>query len=261
MPTKYKLIIWHVLIVLLALVFWTYAAGVIAQPSDSFELGPESIVYLVVFASVIALGLALFRERWLVLSFTAVAGAPYLLVSPSYVTLGGLAFMVLFMFFSWSVTVSELRERSKVNIRAVLRRSLTAIILALFVAISFLAYGSPIATGMEKNERLPSNTEKFIGTVVRGTIGPRIEGSLQQKENIIAEVTRETFQEFNTFLKPYFRYAPPLLAFAVFFVLWGLSWFFVQLGVLLGMLIFWFLKKTNFVRIEERDAKAETLII
>ena len=62
-------------------------------------------------------------------------------------------------------------------------------------------------------------------------------------------------------LKPYFQYAPPLLAFGLFLVLWGLSWFFIQLSVLVGMLMFWILKKTNFVKIEKKNIEAETLVV
>jgi len=51
------------------------------------------------------------------------------------------------------------------------------------------------------------------------------------------------------------------LAFGLFLILWGLSWIFIWLSVLLGMLIFWILKKTKVVSIEERDIKAEVLIL
>lgn len=258
MTTKHKLIIWHALVVLLALVFWTYVAGIINQPADSFELGLESIVYLVVFASAIALGLVMFPKKWIVLSFTASAGIPYLLAVPGYLVLNGVASMALLFFFAWFASQRELKERNKVNIRAILRRGLTGVILALLVAISFAAYESPIAAELEKSQRLPSGTERFIGVIVRSTIGPRIEDG-QQKETILAEVTRETFQEFNTLLRPYFKHAPPLLAFAVFLILWGLSWFFIQLAVLVGGLIFMILSKMKFVEVQEYQIKAESL--
>lgn len=256
-----KLIVWHAVIVLLALVFWTYVAGVISQPSDSFEIGPEGIIYLVVFTAVIALGLALFQKRWLILSFSAAIGIPYVLALPGYLSMTAVAFMVLLLLYSWSAAVREEKERSRVNIRAILRRSLSGVMLAILLAISFAAYDSPIAEELKKTERLPSGTERFIGTIVKSTVGPRLDGSEQQKETILAEVTRETFQEFNTFFSPYFKYAPPVLAFAVFLILWGLSWFFIQFSVLVGMLIFFILKMTGVVRIEEKEAKAEMLVV
>ena len=261
MPTKYKLTVWHVLIVLLALVFWTYTAGVISHSSDSFDLDPEGIIYLLMFASVIALGFALFQKKWLILSFSAAIGVPYLLALPGYWAGAGIAFMLLFLLYSWSATVRELKERSKVNIGEVLKRSLGGVILAIFIAVSFAAYESPLAAELEKTQRLPSSTERFIAGVVRGTIGTRLEGSEQEKQTIVAEVSRQTFQELNNFIKPYFRFAPPLLAFGLFLVLWGLSWFFIQLSVLLGILIFWILKKTKMVMIEEKDVKAEVLSV
>ncbi len=243
------------------MVFWTYIAGIIGQSVESFEIGPESIIYLLVFTSVVALGFALFKARWLVLSFSAAIGVPFLLAMSGELIWTGAALFVLLLLYSWSSTVRELKERSKVNIRAVLRRGMTGVMLATLLAVSFAAYESPIADELERTERLPSATERFIGAVVKGTLGPRIEGDQAQKETVLSEVTRETFQELNTFFQPYFKYAPPLLSFAVFLVLWGLSWFFIQLSVLMGMLIFWILKKTGAVKIEEREAKAETLVV
>lgn len=260
MPTKYKLIIWHVLIVLLALVFWTYMAELIARSSDSLTIEPEGVIFLLALTSVVALGFALFQKRWLVLSFTAAMGLPYVLALPGYLSWAGIAAMVLLLFYSRSATVRELRERSKVNIRAVLGRSLTGAMLAVFVAISFAAYTSPIAEELERSERLPSGIEKFIRTIVESTIGPRIEGSQAEKQTVISQVARETFHELNTFFGPYFKHAPPLLAFTVFLILWGLSWIFIQLSIWVGWAIFVLLKKVKFVEIKEHDAKAEILL-
>ena len=96
---------------------------------------------------------------------------------------------------------------------------------------------------------------------VIGTTETRKKTENTEKEKIVNEITSNVFQQLNSFLKPYFRYAPPLLAFGLFLILWGLSWFFVWLSVLVGMGIFWILKKTGIVRIEEKDVKAEVLIV
>jgi len=108
---------------------------------------------------------------------------------------------------------------------------------------------------------LPSASQQLIRSIIDSAIGSQVEASGQDKENIVSEVTSRTFQQINNLLKPYFQYAPPLLAFGLFLVLWGLSWIFVWLSVLVGMGMFWVLKKTGMVRIEERDVKAEILEI
>src|SRR3989344_1720239 len=115
-----------------------------------------------------------------------------------------------------------------------------------------LLFFSRFSINSELNERLKVNSR---------TIGPRVEGGEIEKQNIISQIAGETFREINTFLKPYFQFAPPLLAFGLFLVLWGLSWFFIWLSVLVGMLIFWILKKTKMVIIKEKDVKAEMLVI
>src|SRR3989344_4947243 len=153
MHTKYKLIIWHALIVILAMIFWTYSAGVINQSADSFSIGPKSVVYLVIFTSVIALGFALFQVRWLVLSFSGAIGIPFVLAMSGELIWTGAMLFILLLLYSWSTTVRELRERSKVNMREVLRRGLSGIMLATLIAVSFAAYDSPIAGELERTRR------------------------------------------------------------------------------------------------------------
>jgi len=83
----------------------------------------------------------------------------------------------------------------------------------------------------------------------------------QQKELVLNQVTQEMVREINLFLEPYFQYAPPALAFGLFLVLWGVGWVFTWLAVFLGMLLFQILQKTKFFRIEERDVRAEAIVI
>jgi len=217
------------------------------------DFEPAGVVNFILLSSVIAIGLMLFRKKWHALSFGATHGFFYLL---------GVAILIGLLFFSRSQINSELNERFKVNSRAILRRGLMGVVLGIFVIISFAAYQSPLAKEIERSQKLPSGTEVFIQDIVENTIGPRVDTKNEiEKQNIISQITGETFREFNTLLKPYFQFAPPLLAFGLFLVLWGLSWILIWLSVLVGMLIFWILKKASFVKIEKRNVEAEILII
>jgi len=261
MLSNYKLTGWHTLILVLSWEFWRYLSYLFESSTPDFE--PAGVVNFIILSSVLTIGLMLFRKKWHALSFGATHGFFFLIYFGfNPLNLLGVAILIGLLFFSRSQINSELNERFKVNSRAILRRGLMGVVVGIFVLISFAAYQSPLAKEIERSQKLPSGTEVFIRDIVENTIGPRVDtGSEAEKQNIISQITDETFREINTFLKPYFQFAPPLLAFGLFLVLWGLSWILIWLSVLVGMLIFWILKKIGMVRIEEKDVKAEVLVV
>ena len=261
MLSNYKLTGWHTLILVLSWEFWRYLSYLFESSTPDFE--PAGVVNFIILSSVLTIGLMLFRKKWHALSFGATHGFFFLIYFGfNPLNLLGAAILIGLLFFSRLQINSELNERFKVNSRVILRRGLMGVVLGIFVLISFAAYQSPLAKEIERSQKLPSGTEVFIRDIVENTIGPRVDtGSEAEKQNIISQITDETFREINTFLKPYFQFAPPLLAFGLFLVLWGLSWILIWLSVLVGMLIFWILKKTKIVIIKEKDVKAEMLVI
>ncbi len=265
MPIKYKLIIWHAVIAVLAWRFFEYVdyvLNVITPDSFSFDFEPVAVINFIVLVSVISLALAIFRKKRWELVTSGIIGLVYILIfGPTYVNLLGVVIAASLFEYARHNGVEEIDQRTKVNSRMIVRRSASPVVMALFVLISFAAFQSPVAKGIANTEQLPSASRQLMRSIVESVIGNQIEASGQEKENIISEVTGRAFQQVNTFLKPYFQFAPPLLAFGLFLVLWGLSWIFIQLSVLVGVLIFWILKKTKMVMIEEKDVKAEVLVI
>lgn len=62
-------------------------------------------------------------------------------------------------------------------------------------------------------------------------------------------------------LGPLGPFLPPLLAFGLFLVLWSVLFVFRELAIWSGAGIFRLLRLTTFVRIEEKDVKAEVLVL
>lgn len=260
-----KLITSNALIALLAWWFFRYidyVFNVITPESFYFDFELSAIVIFIVLVSVISLGLAIFRKKRLALASAGVAGVIYLLIFGwNYINLVGVGLASLFLLFARRAGVEEIDQRTKINSWMIVRRSAPGVVLAFFVLISFAAFQSPVAKGIAEAEQLPSASGQLVRSIVDSIVGNQIEATGQEKENIITQVSNETIKQFNNILNPYFKYAPPLLAFGLFLILWGLSWIFVWLAVLVGMGIFWILQKTGFVKIEERDVKAEVLVV
>jgi len=252
------------LIALLAWGFWgyiDYVLNVITPDSFDFDQEPQPLINLIFQSALIVIGLVLFKEKRWGLSLGGIVAFVYLLrFGFSYLNLIGAGVFVLLVLNARLNAVQELQESTKVNPRLILRRGLTPIIIGYFVLISFAAYQSPVVEAIQKRERLPTVSEVFIKNVVDGTIGSRVDDP-SQREQVVGRVATETIGNINNFLKPYFRYTPPILAFGLFLVLWGLSFIFIWLSVFAGMFVFWILKKTNIVKIEKYNVEAEKLVI
>jgi len=285
----YKLLGTYVLIALLSWQFFRYVdyvLNVITPESFSFDFEAIAVVNFVVLVSVISLALAIFtplevaaprssglatelrarllmgfrKKRWALVT-SGIVGIIFLLFFEwTYINLVGVLIAMSLFEYARFAGVEEIDQWTKINSRTIVRRGATGVVLAFFVLVSFAAYQSPVATGIAETEQLPSVTQQLMRSVVDSVIGSQIPAG-PEKEGVISQVTNETFQQINGILKPYLQYAPPLLAFGLFLILWGLSWIFVWLSVLVGMGIFWILKKTEMIKIEERDVKAEILII
>lgn len=233
---------------------------------ESFSFNFEEIVIanFVILVTITALALAVFRQKQWTLAAGGIVGLIYVyLFGSSYLNWIGVLLTILLFIYARRAGVEEIDQRTSINILTIMHRSASVVIIPFFILISFAAYQSPAAMEISRSRQLPSASEKFVRSVINRTLGPQIEAEAgsQKKENVIAETARVTIQQINNLLSPYFQYAPPLLAFGLFLILWGLNWVFVWLSVLAGMGIFWILKKSGFIRTEKYDIKGERLII
>lgn len=272
----YKIIGSNILIAFLSLGFFRYVSyvfNVITPDSFSFNFAapwtslaywrePLAILNFVFLVSAIAISLVIFRQKRLAVINGLVVGLIFIYsFGYGYVNWIGAGLTILLFLAARHDGVEEVNERTKLNPRMIIRRTSTFIVIALFVLVSFVAFQSPVAQGIADSQRLPSASEQLMRSIVKSVISHQVEGSNREKENVINQVTRSTFLQINNILKPYFQYAPPLLAFGLFLVLWGFSWIFVQLSVLAGMLIFWILRKINFIKVEKYNVEAERLVV
>ena len=250
----------------IALVAWVLWWDV-ARWYEAFSVGQQpasfSVLFLALLVSLTGLAFLLFRKKWLALSLGSLVWLAYFSNFPlSKLSLLGFGILILLSLKSAADISGELDQRTKINSRVILRRGMMPFLVGIFILASFAAFESPAINRFKNMQSLPSETEGYIRVLVENTIGKNIKVRTEaDRKNVIDQVSKETTHELNTFLEPYFPYAPPALAFTLFLILWGLSWIFVWLSVFLGMLIFWILKKTKVVKIEEKDVKAEVLVV
>lgn len=263
MNKKFKLVGWLGIVAVLSAWMWSAGKGESFNPVTGLDIQLTTLLAFLLLTSTLVLGYLMFQDRRWSLATTGVVGIAFLSIL-GWTQLNFLAVLAFFIFNFWSANRvrREIRERRILNIPDALYHGLTAVVLGLFVMVSFAAYQSPWADQIKASNQLPGQTRSLFQELVDKTVGQKVSASTpQQREQIINEIASQTFQEFNAFLKPYFQYAPPVLAFGLFLILWGLSFVFIWLGVLVGLVLYWILKKTRVVRIEKRQTEAEVLVV
>ncbi len=204
-----------------------------------------------------------FVQRLLPVSISAIVALLFLFYL-GFTPLNISAVVIFWLCNVWAQerAIRDMSERLKINIQRTLATTLMPIVLGFFIMASFAAYQSNFAEEIKKGDQLPNKSLVFIEEAVDKMFGSQLgpENS-RQRQQAVKEVSVGTFEIINDFLRPHFKWAPPAVAFGLLIILWGLSWIFIWAATLLASVIFWILKKTRVVRIEEKDVKAEVLVI
>ncbi len=260
MSKPIKLAIWHGVVAAVSFGFWFDVSRWLQAAAIEKDFVSYAVITFGFIVALVALGFMIFEKKWLVLSLPGMVALAYVAnLGWSQLELIGLLILFLLAFKSYSDILRETRQRIKITLSEILRHGIFPFILGMFILLSFAAFQSPAFDRFENLKGLPPETQNYIKVIAENMVGHKIEGSEQEKKVIINQISAEVTREFNTALGPYFKYAPPVLAFTLFLILWSVSWIFIWLSVLAGMLIFFILKKTGFVRIEEKEVKAEVL--
>ncbi len=263
MNNLYKKILLLVVVFIVAIFFWfaikSWVGGVVKFTDPGVWLTP--LIALLILASVTAISLVLIDDRLYSILVPFLIGLGFLIVF-NFNTLypGTFSALILFQLYGGKLLREEVTERNRINLRVILRRGMPWVILPLLIMVSFAFYLDPRIQAAGGTNELPSTIKQVISQTVTNFLGRELQ-SLPSAERQSAEnqITNQVINTFTDFLKPYFKYTPPVLAFGLFLILQGLSLVFVWLSVWLGMAIFLMLKKINFVRIIEKTTMAEEL--
>src|SRR3989338_6395794 len=258
-----KLIIWHAGVAVLDWRMWLGGQSAKFDAVTGIDFKIPALGALVLLIAVLVLGYVLFQQRRWSLTTAGIIGLIFLYVFGwNWLNFVAVGIFLIFNLWPANRVRREIIERKIMNIPDMFYHGLTSVVLGLFVMISFAAYQSPLLTQIEKAGALPGQTQTFFQQVADKFIGPRLDTqNAAERRYIVGQIASQAYQQVNQFLKPYFRFAPPILAFGLFLILSGLSFIFIWCGMLVGMILFWILKKTRVVRTEEKDVKAEVLVV
>ena len=259
----YKKSIVIILVAVVASLFWIWLKPWIDSPTrfSDISIWLKPLLSMSLLASLVGLAFFLFKNIWLRILSSAIAGLPFLVVfgvSPFYV--GAFVLMILLHIYAATNIQEEGNERTKINFRLALQRGLSTIIMPFLIMISFAFFLSPGVQMTATNRQLPPTVKQVVESTVNNFLGQQVESlPPQEQQQAKSEILNQVLGQITIFSQPYLKYLPPVLAFGLFLVLEGLSFVFFWLAILFGWLIFEVLKKSGFFRISIVQKEAEQL--
>lgn len=156
----------------------------------------------------------------------------------------------------------DLSDRRQVRVRATLTLGMKYLIFGAFLMVSLGFYLTPHA--QNANTRTVSQSVQnsidraYQNEFVQNQLSSLPEGARAQARQDLA-IAVDRF--IRNWLGPIAEWIPPILALALFLVLWSVSFIFREAAILLGVGIFTLLRRFGFVRIETAkvDAQVATL--
>lgn len=219
------------------------------------SLGLWPLFWLVIFSSLLAMFFMLVEDwGWKLLVTGVVLTEFWLMLGGDNLALIGLILAFFFQLSASRIIEQEKKNRLIFNIRGILKIGTMRILTSVLVVISFAYFLSSDVRSIVKNEELPFGLTETVKVVVDNYVGEQASPQLR------VQVAQEAIQQINHFLKPYFKFFPPLLAFGLFLALQGVSFIFLWLSLLLSFLIFNLLKACHWAVLIKSPKEAETIV-
>jgi len=249
-----------------AILFWIAAQPWInsANKFKNIDQWLFPLICMVMLSALVCLALIAFQQklpRNLVFAIVSL---------PSFIVFGLNQYLlavsaVIFLFFRLAIgrIDAEKSGRLKISPYDIAKKGLYPIIISLLIAISFAYYLTPPVQKTVSKKELPPSIGNFINRAVNGVLeSDKIENI---PENLKDSVRSDFMDEFNGFLKntfgDYYKFLPPILAFGLFLILFGLNYLFIWPAIGLCVLLFKLFRKIGLIKIEEYETRAERIVI
>lgn len=251
-----------IVVTVIAVVFWLSLVPWLKGGARFAEIQAwlPPLVMLTIVSGSMSLAVVLLDQKrlWVLMAFL-VALPVFLVFGLHYIFLIYVGFSMISILFTGYSMKRELAERYKVDMRVMTRAGIRYVMLPLLIGVSFVYFFSPQVQQRAHTDAFPLALEQTIAKGIQqfmesGAVEDRTIGS-----KFTPQAVHQGFQRINESFEPYVRYFPPLFSFGLFIILWSAIFLFDWLGTQAAVAMFSILKRHQFVRIEEREVKAETI--
>lgn len=212
----------------------------------------------ILFLATLCLSFVLLTRSWRLLAIGLNLLIFLIFFGWSYILIGGAALSLLFQLAAANNIAGEKVNHLKFSLRSIIRPGMARLVTAVLILVSFGYFLSGGVQASAETKKLPEGVQRTIQIIVGNYLGETSSGV--DNPNLRARTSREIISQLNQFLKPYFKFLPPVLAFGLFLILQGLSVIFIWLSIFLAFIIFAIMKTTGWVKIEKGSKEAETVI-
>jgi len=249
-----------------ALLFWFITKPWVTDPTWSsvdYHTWLWPLLALMVIGAIAGTALTLLDTYYLRFAASGVIGLAFLMAfGLTMLNLLAIAVMLLFHFWAMRNMRGTLRNHLTINFRSVVNSGMRHVITPLLIMISFAYFANPNVQASAEHNQLPPAITKAVETVSRVISRNELSGlSPNQQIQTERQLNQEVIDFLNREAKPYRRYFPPVLAFGLFIVLEGLAFLFVPISSYAAAGLFNLLKSLEFIRISEKDVKAQELFL
>jgi hypothetical protein len=252
-------------VVVLSTLVWWAAHEWLTQPGRFSDFSTWLVpgIAVIVMGAGVLLAFVLIENRSEWLAATLASWASLILFwRPDIWYLTVLPFFLFFWHEAWRRVRADMSDRRKIRINATLGSGMKMVLLGAFLMMSMGFY------------LLPSTRAINIGSVskdVQQQVDTSYENPIVQSQLAAEQFPDEFHQKVKEdllvrvdsmvrdWLGPLSPYLPPILAFVLFLSLWSVAFIMREFAIWLGVLLFWLLKATGFVRIETEQVPHEVL--
>lgn len=258
----YKKLVIFTVIFLLSIVFWVAVKAWLEGPVKfaDWQVWSWPLTGLIVLAALTAVAFLLIREILWRVVISVLIGLAFLLVFDFNVLYPGtFSVLILLHLLAARNVHRESSQRTVMNMGRILRYGLPWVITPLLIMTSFAYYLDPAVQAGARAGQLPPTVRQTIAkTVDAFLVSELAELPPAQRQQTKNQIIAETERQLTNLAKPYFQYLPPVLAFGLFLILQGLSFIFIWPAIWLGQGLFAIIRRAGFVKIVEKEVKAQT---
>ncbi len=228
-------------VTLVAIGFWITAKPWVESPVKfaDWRIWIVPLIMLTLLGALIAVAFMILPDRrWKFLTSALVAVTSVLVFGLHYFNIIAAGGVVLFHWFGIRVIEQESEERLKIHPRRTIYVGIAEVMIPLYIVLSFAYFATPaIQQASQRDVPLPHTIKQAVSGV-----------ALQRAYDLIIY-----------WAEPYREYFPPVLAFGLFLVLWGLGFVLHRVATMIGVLLMLVLRKTKFILITEKMISREQI--
>lgn len=244
-----------------AITWWSAQQWLASGSLSDWRVFLVPLILIVVYAAITGIALTMLSSKWDRLAVITASWATFVLFFPANIWyLSALPLFFLFLMEASRRSRRELEERHKFRVRSVIGVGTKFILLGVFLMVS-LGFFSLQAERDVTLQTVSEGVQRSVDSAYDSSIVQRQLDGLSS--SVQAQLRRDVARSVDSFVQrwlgPLVPFLPPLLAFALFLILWSLVGLVREPVIWLASGFLTLMKRTGFVSVAEQQVPKEVI--